>query len=54
MIQSEPKCYAIKVFEKDKIICDFKIQLVRKQDEFAAAKKKVEKAEQKIKYHSKF
>ena len=54
MVQSEPKCHAIKVFKKDKVIHDLKIQLAGKQDEFAAIKKKADKTEQKIKYHNKF
>ena len=54
MIQSESKCHTTEVSEKDKIIQGLEIKFVGKQGELAAAEKKAEKAEQKIKYHSKF
>ena len=54
IVQSEPKCHATEVFKKDKVISDLKIQFAGKQNELTAIKKKAEKTEQKIEYHSKF
>ena len=53
MSQLESKHHITEAFKKDKVIQGLKIKFVEKQNELTVIKKKVEKAEQKIKHYSK-
>ena len=45
MLQLKPKHYTTEAFEKNKVIQDFKIKFIKKQNKLAVAEKKVEKTE---------
>ena len=45
ILQSEFKYYITEISEKDKIIQDFEIKFMKKQNKLAVIKKKIKKAE---------
>ena len=52
MLQPKPKCHITETFKKNKIIQNLKIKFVKKQNKLAVIKKKMKKAEQKIKHYN--